>query len=267
MHIEHPDAKRKTPIVKQLTARGLALALCLSGSTGIALSQENTSFVDDFSTFDKSRWFASDGWVNGKWQNCTWSKRQVALSEGVPKLHFVKQPFKERDYSCGEVQSQKRYHYGTYEARIKTGSGVGLNGAFFTYIGKPQHDEIDFEVLLQDTSKITVNTFVAGKPKHGESIDVPGGTDGGFNDYAFVWEESRMRWYVNGKLAHEVSSDDMPANPQKIFVSLWGSDTMSEWLGTFKDPGAPVTLEVDRVAFTKLGEECQFPESVACSLD
>jgi endo-1,3-1,4-beta-glycanase ExoK len=37
-------------------------------------------------------------------------------------------------------------------------------------------------------------------------------------------------------------------------------------MGAFADPGRKVTLQVDRVAFTALGDKCQFPESVACKL-
>jgi len=38
-------------------------------------------------------------------------------------------------------------------------------------------------------------------------------------------------------------------------------------MGAFADPGNKVTMEVKRVAFTALGEPCQFPESLACSIN
>ena len=50
-------------------------------------------------------------------------------------------------------------------------------------------------------------------------------------------------------------------------AGAWGSDTLSGWMGAFADPGAAVAAEIDRVAFTALGEACQFPESIACKLD
>ncbi|TIM99938.1 MAG: 1,3-beta-glucanase, partial [Mesorhizobium sp.] len=31
------------------------------------------SFVDDFTSFDRARWYIADGWANGKYQNCIWS--------------------------------------------------------------------------------------------------------------------------------------------------------------------------------------------------
>ena len=32
---------------------------------------------------------------------------------------------KDRDYVCGEIQTNKRFGYGTYEARMKAAAGPG----------------------------------------------------------------------------------------------------------------------------------------------
>lgn len=228
------------------------------------------SFVDDFTSFDRARWYVSDGWSNGPHQNCTWSKSLVGLSDGVLTLGFEKRKVKDRDFACAEIQTKKRYGYGTYEARMKTDTGSGLNAAFFSYIGpadKQPWDEIDFEVLTKDTSKVQVNTYISGKPKNEKLADVEGGTDKGFNDYGFVWEKDRLRFYVNGKLVQEVTDPaELPTHSQKIFFSLWGSDKLTNWMGAFTDPGRKVSMQVERVAFTALGEPCQFPESLACNV-
>lgn len=235
-----------------------------------ASMQSAPSFVDNFSSFDRSRWFVSDGWTNGAHQNCTWSKDLVRLSDGVLSLGFEKRKLKDREFACAEVQTKQRYGYGVYEARMKTDTGSGLNAAFFTYIGpqdKQPWDEIDFEVLTKDPSKVQVNSYIQGKPKNGKLVDVEGGADKDFNDYGFVWEKDRLRWYVNGKLVHEVTNpDELPTHPQKIFFSLWGSDKLTNWMGAFADPGRKVNMQVKRIAFTALGQPCQFPESLACSI-
>jgi len=251
----------------------LALAASLVAAPHAARAQDVSSapsFVDDFKNFDRSRWYVSDGWSNGPHQNCTWSKSLVALSDGALTLGFEKRQTKDREYACGEIQTKQRYGYGTYEARMKTDTGSGLNAAFFSYIGpsdKQPWDEIDFEVLTKDTSKVQVNTYISGKPKNEKLADVEGGTDKGFNDYGFVWEKDRLRFYVNGKLVQEVTNPaELPTHSQKIFFSLWGSDKLTNWMGAFADPGRKVTMQVERVAFTALGEACQFPESLACSI-
>jgi len=252
---------------------GALLALSL-GNVATSHAQAPTggkSFVENFDKLDKSRWYISDGWSNGEHQNCIWSKDQVKVSNGELSLGFVKQKLKDSEYVCGEIQTNKRFGYGTYEIRMKAAAGSGLNTGFFTYIGpvhKQPHDEIDFEVLGKDPSKVQINQYVDGKSVGDASlVDVPGGAAEGFNDYAFVWEKDRIGWYVNGKLVgEETEPAKLPSHPSKIYISLWGSDILKSWMGEFADPGAPIAAQVDRVAFTAPRDPCQFPESVACKL-
>lgn len=229
-----------------------------------------TSFVENFDSISRSFWYVSDGWNNGPHQNCTWSKKQVGLDKGVLQLDFTQGKTGERDYACGEIQTTKRYGYGTYEARIKAATGSGLNSAFFTYIGptdKKPHDEIDFEVLGKNSGEVQVNQYIKGKGGNEKLVPVAGGADQGFNDYAFVWEKDRLRYYLNGKLVQEVTDPSkIPTHAQKIFFSLWGTDTLSNWMGKFAY-SAPARMEIDRVAFTAQGDPCQFPESIACTLN
>jgi len=249
-------------------------AAAASGMVTISSSragETGKSFVENFSSLDKSRWYVSDGWANGNHQNCTWSKDQVKVADGTLTLSYTRRETKDRQHVCGEIQTNQRFSYGTYEARIKAAAGSGFNTGFFTYIGPAQKqpwDEIDFEFLGKDPSKVQLNTYVNGKGEHEKLVDVPGDANTGFNDYAFVWEKDRLRFYVNGKLVHTVTDPAaLPTHAQKIYLSLWASDNMKSWLGTFSSPAEPVSAEVTRIAFTALGDPCQFPESVACSPD
>lgn len=257
-------------------ARKLCLSLitiaaaCASALPASAQQASGKSFVDDFDKINRGFWYASDGWNNGAHQNCTWSKNNVKVENGALQLSFADGKSKDRNYSCGEIQTTKRYGYGTYEARIKAGTGSGLNSAFFTYIGpadKQKHDEIDFEVLGKNTGEVQVNQYVQAKGGNEKLVPVGSKADEGFNDYAFIWEKDRLRYYLNGKLVQDVTDPSkIPSTPQKIFFSLWGSDTLSNWMGRF-DYTKPAVLSVERVAFTALGDKCQFPESIACTLN
>jgi endo-1,3-1,4-beta-glycanase ExoK len=245
-------------------------ALLLGASSAIAQPASSTSFVENFDMLDRSIWYISDGWNNGAHQNCTWSKDQVKVDGGSLQLSFSEGQSKDRNYLCGEIQTKKRYGYGTYEARMKAGTGSGLNSAFFTYIGpadKQQQDEIDFEVLGKNAGQVQVNQYVKAKGGNEKLIAVGSNADEGFNDYAFVWEPGRLRYYLNGKLVQDVTDPSkIPSSPQKIFFSLWGSDTLTDWMGRFAYT-KPTTLEVERVAYTAAGDKCQFPQSVACALN
>ena len=244
-------------------AAGTLDAAAQSGATG-------TSFVENFDQLDRSFWYVSDGWNNGGHQNCTWSKKQVSIEDGALNLGFTAGRLGERDYSCGEVQTRARYGHGTYEVRMKAATGSGLNSAFFSYIGpvdKKPHDEIDFEVLGKNAGEVQLNQYIAGKGGNEKLVPVAGGADKAFNDYAFIWEADRLRYFVNGELVHEVKDKSkIPSNAQKIFLSLWGSDNLKSWMGAFSYAG-PTSMGIDRIAFTALGEDCRFPESVLCTLD
>jgi endo-1,3-1,4-beta-glycanase ExoK len=240
-----------------------APASAQDGATG-------TSFLENFDSFDRGFWYVSDGWNNGAHQNCTWSKKQINAQNGSLGLTFSPGQSKDRQYLCGEVQTRARYGYGTYEVRMKAATGSGLNSAFFSYIGptdKKPWDEIDFEVLGKNTDQVQINQYIAGKGGNEKLIPVAGGADKGFNDYAFVWEEDRLRYFLNGRLVQEVTDKaKIPTHGQKIFLSLWGTDTLTSWMGAFSYQG-PTTMTIDRVSFTAIGDKCQFPESIACAID
>ncbi|WP_337267543.1 family 16 glycosylhydrolase [Oryzifoliimicrobium ureilyticus] len=256
----------------RLTLRSLCLFAALGSWAAMPAHAMETgkSFVDNFDTVNQRFWMISDGWNNGAHQNCTWSKSEVNANGGTLKLGFEAGRMKDRDFKCGEIQTRQRYGYGTYEARVKAGTGSGLNSAFFTYIGpvdKLPQDEIDFEVLGKNMNEVQLNQYIKGKGGNEKLVPLAKPANEDFNDFAFVWEPGRLRYYVNGKMVHEVTDPaKVPDEPQKIFLSFWGSNTLAGWMGKFAYQ-APTTMEVDRIAYTAPGDKCQFPESVACKLN
>jgi endo-1,3-1,4-beta-glycanase ExoK len=90
-----------------------------------------------------------------------------------------------------------------------------------------------------------------------------------FNDYAFEWLPSSIRWYVNGRLIREVRKDRgdlIPSRKQKIYVSIWNGIGVDQevWLGRFSYPGRPLVAAYEHIAFTRMGSGCQFPDSIVC---
>lgn len=248
----------------------LTLAAGLGAAPALA---QGSAFFDDFDQLDLSRWYVSDGWSNGAHQNCTWSSDQVTASNGLLRIGFAPLPKGDRNYRCGEVQTRTAYGFGTYEARLKTPAGSGLNAAFFTYIGPQQgkpHDEIDFEILLRDTGKVDTTTFVNGisgdgQTGSGQSHVLPHPSDSDFVTFAFTWAPDELRYYIDGALVRTMTDPaTIPGNPQRIFFSLWGSDTLTDWMGPFAAVEAPIAMEVDWVAFTPLGAGCAFNASILC---
>ncbi len=234
-----------------------------------ALAAEPAAFRDDFDSLDTGRWYISDGWSNGDWQACTWSRDKAVVENGVLRLRLADAPDGSGGQLCGEVQTNDRFLYGTFEARIRTDAASGVNAAFFTYIGpvhEQPHDEIDVEILTRDPSQVHFNTYRDGEPGDLRAVALPnaGSADSDFHTYSFVWEEDRLRWYVDGNLMHEAGGADLPRAAQKIYLSHWNTLTLTDWMGEFVDPGRPLDMEVDWVSYTPLGADCPFEGSVAC---
>lgn len=232
-----------------------------------------TSFHEDFDELASARWYVSDGWTNGAHQNCEWRRENATIDDGKLRLTYGANGAganTDSRFACAEVQTRARFGHGTYEVRMRAVERSGFNSAFFSYIGpsnKQPHDEIDFEVLGKDASRVQLNRYVDGKGGHEAFATVPGGAAASFHDYAYVWEPGRLRWYVDGRLVLE--TDDaatIPTRPMKIFVSLWAGETNPAWLGAFDGPGAErPSVEVDWLAYTAPGETCLFAASLTCA--
>lgn len=246
----------------------LVLANGLSAQTETSPSPapgSATGFVDEFDQLDTERWYLSDGWVNGDHQNCLWSKDRITLENGALRLSLTDDPAQEQAFTCAELQSNARFGFGTYEARMRIPFHSGVNAAFFTHVGAQQkspHNEIDFEFLGRDGPTLQTNYFTDGK---GGREQLHGQTDDGrFRNYALIWKPDLMQWYVDGRLLREVRGADVPQVPQKVYFSLWSSGTLTDWLGPFTYPGQPLRMDVDRFAFTPIGAKCAFDGSLAC---
>ena len=230
-------------------------------------------FLDAFDTLDEARWYVSDGWTNGAHQNCVWSRRALAVEGGALRLTLERRETttakgETRPYVCAEMQTRAAHGYGLYEARIVAAEGSGLNSAFFTYTGKPHHDEIDVEILGRDTTRFDANYYTKGEGDHAAKMPLPSDGAAAPIDYAFEWTQGRIRWFVNGRLVHEVSGADIPEAEQKLFFSLWnGGKGMASWLGPYDGSIATRTMVVEHVAFTPVGTRCLFPGSLSCSAE
>ena len=230
------------------------------------VEQGGASFFDGFDRLDGRRWAVSEGWTNGDHQGCTWSRDNVFPAHGVLQMTLGKAADRQRPYRCAELKTNEHLGYGTYEARMRTAAGSGLNTALFTYLNGV-HDEVDFEFLGKDPGSVQVNYFTNGQGGHEQWPKLGFDASAGFNDYAFVWGPDGTRWYVNGRLVREEKGAGLPVNPGSLFLTLWnGSAVLNGWLGPMDASRTPALAEVDWVAFTRAGERCRFPQSVTCRL-
>lgn len=226
------------------------------------------AFRDDFDRLDEGRWFVSDGWTNGKHQDCTWSRRALTVRDGLLTLFHLPGGSGSGPL-CGEVQTRDFMQYGTFEARIRTPRGSGRNASVFTYTGPVNgapHDEIDIEVLTRNPAQVSLNTFVDGKPANGLVVPIDPPLDGAFHTVGFRWAPEGITWYLDGRAVHRTAPGTaLPDHPQKLYMSFWSTTQLTDWMGRQDKQDRPLSYQIDWIAYTPLGAPCPFEGSVACS--
>ncbi|MEO1206270.1 MAG: family 16 glycosylhydrolase [Pseudomonadota bacterium] len=282
-----------TPKADEAVGTGTPAAATVPAPTDKPAVVTGDSFFDGFERLSRHRWNISDGWSNGNYQSCRWRARNITLKDGVlffklgvepdavsltrrpeGEADTVERTKHDRDYNCAEIQTKQVFGYGTYETRMTSIPNPGTVSAMFTYIGpgldptKP-HDEVDFEVLGKNTNEVQLNFFRHGKAENDKLV--PFGFDNAtqMSRMAFEWFPDALRWYLDGKLVHEVKATPekpLPAEPSKMMLSVWSGqgENMVQWLGRFDPSRLPQQATFDYVAFTKMGDPCQFPDSIVC---
>ncbi|MFH1709667.1 MAG: family 16 glycosylhydrolase [bacterium] len=209
---------------------------------------------------DEGGWEAAN-WSNGGVFNCSWKPQNITFNNGVMTLNLTKSkdPY---PYDSGEYRtSAETYTYGYYEVRMKAAKGAGLvAGTFFTYTGtwgQSDHNEIDFEVLGKDPTKVQLNYYYAGTGKNNEHeklIDLGFDASQSFHNYGFIWEKGSIKWFVDGKLVH-TATKNIPQDPCKTMVNFWpGTSEVSGWLGGVYN-GSGSQVQYDWIKYIKLDQQ------------
>ena len=262
---------RQSPLL--ILALAVACATQVPAASAAELHPDAKGFYEDFSQgLDKDRWYVSDGWSNGDWQDCEWSGRAVQVRGGMLSLFHIPAPAgRDAPALCGEVQTKAFMQYGTFEARIRTPRQSGMNASVFTYAGPVHgspHDEIDIEILTRDPGTMTMNTYVAGKPHNGDKVAADPSFEDDFRTVGFRWAPEGITWYLNGQEVHRTDPDStLPNHPQKLYMSFWSTATLTDWMGRPAPQDGPLAYQVDWVAYTPLDASCLFEGSVTCVAD
>lgn len=130
-------------------------------------------------------------------------------------------------------------------ARVKINTlQRGLVFGFFLYNqavinGVLRSDEIDFEWLTNDLTKLFVSTWrdwnrqtaaysVSEHPVHGTQLTLPKNNPvnpyGVFADYTFRWSAGLLEFFVNGRLIHRFVGGVVPTRPMRLYLNAWVPD-------------------------------------------
>ena len=238
--------------------RGILFSSFFAATAGF--SYAGGAFIERFDTdLGASGWRVSEYTHPGEWLDTRWAARQVDRRDGEGLFLHLSPDFRSQKlFAGGEIRRRARTHYGRYEAILTAAKGSGLNTAFFTYTGphlKTPKDEIDFEILGKDTTKVDLNAFVSGEKLQGQFAELGFDAADGPHLYAFEWTEEAIRWYADGRLLYEILAKDakLPTTPGQVYLSLWaGHPKIKGWLG-FASPDTEATAQFQCVSFVPIG--------------
>ena len=161
-------------------------------------------------------------WGNGQLEYDTDRAANVSLDgSGNLKIIARAESFLGRNYTSGRITTsgKREFKYGRFEARLKVPTGQGLWPAFWLLgadvatVGWPQSGEID--IMEQRGQLPTVNAGTMHGPGYSgggglsRSFTLSSGSfDTAFHVYRVDWSATKVSWYVDDQLYHEVNKGD-----------------------------------------------------------
>lgn len=184
---------------------------------------------------DSSKWIheiGDNGWGNHEWQYYT-ELRENSYLDGGGRLVIkaVKMPDGDKSYTSARMKTESLFslQYGKVEARIKLPYGQGIWPALWMLgtnheqVGWPDCGEIDImENIGKEPSTIhgTVHgTGYCGADGIGSSFSLPDGSyfKDDFHVFSVEWEETQIRWYVDGTLYFRLNKYELTGGRKWVF--------------------------------------------------
>lgn len=230
----------------------------------------------DAAQLDPETWFFEEGdgsqygipgWGNNELQ--WYSPNSAQLANGMLVITAREEVSNGKNYTSARINTRDRFalRYGRIEARIRLPGGQGIWPAFWmlpqdnVYGGWAASGEIDIveAVNLSETGPTSVHGTIhyggewPGNVFSGNEYVVPMNATANFHTYAFEWDPTEMRWYVDDVL-YSMKNDwsstgaPFPAPFDQHFYILLNVAVGGNWPGAPNANTAfPVTMEVDYV--------------------
>ena len=91
---------------------------------------------------------------------------------------------------------------------------------FFLYEPPDFKSEIDIEIYNDPSDRILFTTYTDGEQTHAETTDLPFDPTEDFHDYAFLYDEESITFYVDGETVQEFEGG-LPDERMKLYVNSW----------------------------------------------
>ncbi len=173
---------------------------------------------DEFTNGISSDWVYDIGTGSGGWGNNElqyYRQENATVENGHLVITARQENFGGRNYTSARMKTQGRqsFRYGRIEAGIAIPVGSGLWPAFwslgsnFDSVGWPHCGEID--IMEHVNTETSIHGTIHWQDHNNQYANYGGSTTvsnpGGFHVYAVEWDESAIRWFIDGNQYHEAS--------------------------------------------------------------
>ena len=139
----------------------------------------------------------------------------VGLEDGLLRLTLPANAL-----NGSEIESKDLYGSGFYAARLKVPDAPSSITGFFLYYPPDFDSEIDIEIYNDSSGKILFTTYTDGEQTHTETSELPFDPTEDFHDYAFLYDEDSVTFYVDGEPIQEFEGG-LPSERMKLYVNSW----------------------------------------------
>lgn len=213
--------------------------------------------LEFFDSFDEDIW---NPLTNTFPTNITYFKKEnINIVQNKCLLNLKKERYKFKDYTAASFSSKHCFLFGRFEINMKVSKAKGIVSAFFLHRNDPWQ-EIDIEILGNDTSKLLTNVYFnpgingtgLNYGNRGTPILIDLGFDASedYHSYAIEWEPYEIRWYVDNKLIHKRilwEPTPIPNQPMKLFCSIWSSES-NDLAGILNENNLPQVNEIKSIS-------------------
>ncbi|MBC8060482.1 MAG: family 16 glycosylhydrolase [Clostridiaceae bacterium] len=180
---------------------------------------------------DTSKWVyetGGGGWGNGELENYTNRTENVYMEQDPANsnnrfltIKAIKENYGGSEYTSGRIKTNGKFDftYGKVEMRAKLPIGQGIWPAFWMLgsdigtTGWPNCGETDIMEFVGSTPTKIYGTIHGpgynGAGGIGGWHDNPAGFSNDFHTYAIEWEPNVIRWYFDGQLYEQRTTDDL----------------------------------------------------------
>lgn len=244
------------------TLAGMTLSLVTSAHAQ-PLSEP---FVDNFDMLRQSRWQISNGWSNGEGFACAWRALNAVGDAGSLTLSIEQIPTGGKPYACAEIQSRRRYGFGTYEFKVAPALGSGITTTFFLMARDENKPLALITVNILGNDPAHAVFYVGTAASASRVVELPEALRGTEIPMAINWRKDAVEFFVNGEMVSKLTSSDasIPQEPMNVLMSTFNKSDGS--YGPVESTPMPARARFQQVSFTPVGSACQFPASVVCRI-